>query len=156
VDKIDSLNIAFVAHVGDVVQSGDTYYNHWDSAWTAMELLERPSPTGLPYGLPYSIALGNHDMPGVNYNRLFGVSHFENRSYYGGHYGSNNNNNFSLFSASGLDFIVLALDNLAAFDPAVLAWGDSILAAYPRRAAIVSAHNLIGPAIRRSSATGDN
>jgi hypothetical protein len=144
-DKIDSLNIAFVAHVGDVVQSGDTYYNHWDSAWSAMELLERPAQTGLPYGLPYSIAIGNHDMPGVHYNRIFGVSHFENRPYYGGHYGSNNNNNFSLFSASGLDFIVLALDNLAAFDPAVLAWGDSVLAAYPKRSAIVSSHNLIGP-----------
>jgi hypothetical protein len=84
-------------------------------------------------------------MPGVNYNRLFGVSHFDDRPYYGGHYGSDNNNNFSLFSASGLDFIVLALDNVAAFDPAVLAWGDSVLAAHPKRFAIVSSHNLIGP-----------
>ena len=84
-------------------------------------------------------------MPGANYNRVFGVSHFENRPYYGGHYGSDNNNNFSLFSAGGLDFVVLALDNDAAFDPAVLAWGDSVLTAYPNRPAIVSAHNLIGP-----------
>ncbi|MBP2681695.1 MAG: phosphohydrolase [Candidatus Krumholzibacteriota bacterium] len=145
VDKMDSLNIAFVAHVGDVVQLGDMYYTHWDSAWSAMELLERPSTTGLPYGLPYSIAIGNHDNPSENYNRLFGVSHFEGRSYYGGHYGSKNDSNFSLFSASGLDFIVLVLDNIAAFDPEILAWGDSVLAAYPERPAIVSSHNLIGP-----------
>jgi hypothetical protein len=145
VDKIDSLNIAFVAHVGDVVQNGDTYYTQWDSAWTAMQLLEDPFTTGLPYGLPHSIAIGNHDMPGEEYNRIFGVSHFEGRPYYGGHYGSDNNNNFSLFSASGIDFIVLALDNAAAFDPAVLAWGDSVLAAHPKRFAIVSSHNLIGP-----------
>ncbi len=143
VDKRDSLNVAFVAHDGDVVQWGDRYYTHWDSAWSAMKFLENPSTTHRPYGIPYSVALGNHDMPGVGYDRIFGVSRFEGRPYYGGHFGSNNNNSVSLFSASGIDFVVLTLENNAAYSPAVLSWGDSVLAAHPQRWAIVSSHNLI-------------
>ena len=43
------------------------------------------------------------------YNDNFGVSRFIDRSYYGGHYGSDNNHNYALFSASGIDFIVINL-----------------------------------------------
>ena len=48
------------------------------------------------------------------YNTYFGESRFLGRTYYGGHFGSNNDNHFSLFSASGMDFIVIYLE----FDPA--------------------------------------
>ncbi len=143
VDNADSLNIAFVAHTGDVVQWGDLYYTHWDSAWSAMRLLENPATTHRPYGVPYSVALGNHDRPGVGYDRIFGAAHFAGRPYYGGHFGPDNKDHFSLFSASGLDFVVLTLEVEAAYSPVALAWGDSILKAYPKRSAIVSSHNLI-------------
>ena len=60
------------------------------------------------------VAIGRHghlvgvgDPTGTTtyFNQYFGVSHFTGRSYYGGHYGANNDNHYALFSASGLDFI---------------------------------------------------
>jgi len=61
-----------------------------------------PRRHGRPYGVPYSVALGNHDRPGAGYERIFGASHFEGRPYYGGQSGLDNKNHFSLFTASGL------------------------------------------------------
>ena len=55
----------------------------------------------------------------------------------------NNNNNYELFSASGLDFIVIHLEyNTGALSSyqAVLDWADAVLKAYPNRRAIVTSH----------------
>ncbi|MBP2681620.1 MAG: phosphohydrolase, partial [Candidatus Krumholzibacteriota bacterium] len=151
VDNTDSLNLAFVNHTGDCVNDGDEVPAEWDSAWTAMSLLEDTSATGLPHGLPYSVSVGNHDQspngdPGgttAGYNRVFGADHFAGRPYYGGHFGSNNDNSFSLFSASGFDFIVVSLEYDMWPDTCGLEWADSLLGAYSTRWAIVSAHCLI-------------
>ena len=97
----DLRNIVYVAMEGDI--TNDNVDASWQRANTAMSILESPSP-----GIPYAIAIGNHDQIGSTttlYNSYFGSARFNGRSYYGGHYGSDNNNNYVLFSASGMDFI---------------------------------------------------
>jgi hypothetical protein len=120
VENKDSLNIVYIAHVGDLVQRGDNNGNdiEWLNADSAMSILEDSVSTGLADGIPYGIAVGNHDQSPsgdadgstFSYNQFFGVERFSGRDYYGGHFGSNNDNHFDFFSASGLDFIVIYLE----------------------------------------------
>ena len=154
VNKKDELNIVHVVHVGDIVNDSDpgntSHIAQWDNADTSMSLLEDPVTTSLTDGIPYGISPGNHDQwPAKNpdgtelYNFYFGESRFLGRGYYGGHYGIDNDNHYSLFSASGMDFIVVYLeyDPIANLD--VLAWADDLLTTYDNRRAIVVSHYLI-------------
>jgi hypothetical protein len=64
--------------------------------------------------------VGNHDQGPTGtgdpnaattfYNQYFGEARFLGRSYYGGHYGSNNDNNYQLFTAGGIDFIHFSIE----------------------------------------------
>lgn len=150
----DSLNIAHVCHLGDCVQNGD--YNNDDSEWkradTAMQIIEDPFTTNLPDGISYTMNVGNHDQwptgdpsgTTIFYNQYFGVNRFSGRAYWGGNYGANADNNFQLFSASGYDFLVISLEYDAANAyPAVIAWADSLVQAYPNRRVIVVSHYLL-------------
>ena len=88
VDNKDSLNIVFVAHLGDCVQHGDTYEIEWQRADSAMQILEDSISTTFEDGIPYGIAVGNRDNSGVSghtslYNEYFGVNRFIDSSYYG-------------------------------------------------------------------------
>ncbi|MDP2207556.1 MAG: T9SS type A sorting domain-containing protein [Bacteroidota bacterium] len=137
-NKVDK-NIVYVSHVGDVVEDGDTYIIQWQRADTTMSILENPTP-----GIPYGIAIGNHDQIGGTtfYNQYFGVSRFAGRPYFGGNYGSNNNNNFQVFSASGMSFIAINLEyNRSA---AALRWADSLLKSDITRRGIVISHDILG------------
>lgn len=147
-----SRNIAFVAHLGDIVQRGDYVAAEWQAATDAMYRLENPLTTRLEHGIPYGIAVGNHDGQGWGpygynafywYNRCFGVPHFQDRPYYGGHFGTNNNNHFVLFSAGGLDFIVLDLEFAAGANAAVMNWANGVLRSHANRRAIVVSHSLL-------------
>lgn len=156
-------NIAYVAHLGDICQSGDIKsglpnLTEWRNVTNAMYRLESSARTGLAYGMPYGLAVGNHDQEPIGdptgtttfYNRYFGISRFLGRDYYGGWYGTNNNNHFDLFSAGGLDFIVLYFEYDTAANPAVLAWGNEVLRTYANRRAIVVTHYM-GTAVTPSS-----
>ena len=100
-----------------------------------MALLENPATTGLPEGIPYGVVPGNHDDPTSNYNltQYFGVGRYCTsypdgcRSYYGGRGpDATNDSNFTLFSASGMDFIVVNLEYNS--PPAgLLAWADNLV-----------------------------
>lgn len=152
VEQRDTRNIAFVSHMGDIVDDGDSIPQEWVNANQAMSVLEDHAATLRAYGIPFGAAPGNHDQstngnaesPSFYYNQYFGVSRYEGRPYWGGHYGDNNDNNYQLFSASGLDFIILHLEYRTSADPAVIAWADSVLKAYPHRRAIVTSHWIIG------------
>jgi hypothetical protein len=92
----------------------------------------------------YSVGPGNHDMgTGSLYETYFGISHFQGKSWYGGHYGTDNYNNYSLFSASGLDFILINLQ----YSPtsAMLNWADALLKQYNTRRGIVVSHEILNP-----------
>ena len=144
-------NIAYVAHMGDITEHGDnpvTARSEWYLAKTALYGLENP------VSIPYGLAIGNHDqypaqhaVTGTTnfYNRYFGVNHFEGRPYYGGHYGANNDSHYDLFSADGLDFIVLYLEFDAHNEDRtnLSSWANGILKQYALHKAIVVSHSLI-------------
>jgi len=139
-------HIVFVTHLGDVTNDGDSDSSEWDVADTAMSYLEDPHTTGLPWGVPYGIMPGNHDQTldvgtTVFYNEYFGSARFSGRGYYGGHYGSNNNNNYEFFSAGGMDFIIIHLENNPG--SAAISWADNLLKTYSNRRAIVSSHAIL-------------
>ena len=105
-------NIAYVAHLGDISDSGDIKsgipnLTEWRNATNAMYRLDNPVTTLLQHGIPYGLAVGNHDEEPIGsaegtttfYNQYFGVSHFAGKPYYAGHYGTNNYNHFDFFSA---------------------------------------------------------
>jgi hypothetical protein len=153
VENRDSLNVVFVTQLGDFVQNGDEVLAEWEAADAAISLLEDPITTGLPEGVPYGVAVGNHDQSPFGdadgstrlFNRFQGVSRFDGRSYYGGHYGATNDNHYEVFSASGMDFIILHLEYDTSPDEAVLRWADRVLKEHETRRAIVVTHFMIGP-----------
>ncbi len=147
-----SHNIVYVAGLGDIVQNGDVNdgkenLTEWRNATNAMYRLEDPAKTGLADGIPYGMAVGNHDQEPIgnedgtttHYNRYFGVSHFDGKSYYGGHYGDDNDNHYDVFSASGFDFIVFFFE-YGRYGSGVLDWANGVLAAHPNHRAIVVTH----------------
>ena len=150
VDQRVARNIAFVSHMGDVVQTGDNGGNpiEWLVADAAMARIEDNAATLTAYGIPWGGAPGNHDFSPVGdqagtsvfFNQYFGVSRFAGRTYYGGRYGTTNNNNYELFSASGLDFIIIHLAYRTTPDLAVIDWADALMKSYPNRRAIVTSH----------------
>jgi hypothetical protein len=60
-------NIAYVIHVEDIVDSGDKFPKEWSNAVEAILSLETPLP-GLPNGIPYGLAVGNHDQAKVSFH----------------------------------------------------------------------------------------
>lgn len=144
-------NIAYVAHLGDITEHGDnpvTARSEWYLAQKALYGLENP------VSIPYGLAVGNHDefpnqypVSGTThfYNKYFGVPHFEGRPYYGGHYGNNNNNHYDLFSAGGVNFIVVFLefDGHNEEQKDVYNWANEILRKYADRKAIVVSHSIL-------------
>ena len=153
VQNRESLNIVFVTHLGDLVARGDGNEAEWVAAEQSMGLLEDPVSTGMSEGIPYGIALGNHDQSRgsdgewttTEYNRRFGTDRFRHRSYYGGHYGDDNDNSYQVFSGGGHEFVIIHLEYAREPTPEVLAWADSVLSAHPDRYAFVSTHHMINP-----------
>jgi hypothetical protein len=135
-DNYSADNIAFVTQLGDLVNY-PTSTSEYTVADTAFDTLDSAN-------VPYSVGPGNHDvMSGTLYATYFGHSRFSGKSYYGGYYesGSDNYNNYSLFSASGMDFIIINLQ----YSPttAILNWADSLLKTYSNRRAIVASHYIL-------------
>lgn len=147
VSSRETLNTVFVAHMGDMVNTATTE-QEWINADGAMDIIENPVTTMLTHGIPWGGAPGNHDTQSggnVKWNQYFGTSRWSGRPYFLGNYGTNNDNNYQFFSASGLDFIVINLvyNSNTAGDQAVMNWADALLKAYPNRRAIITSHWLI-------------
>lgn len=149
-----NLNLAFVSHLGDITQNGQHggNNNEWRNATNAMYRLEDPIATLLSNGIPYGLAVGNHDQTPIGtgddgdttfFNQFFGVNHFVGYDYYGGHFGTNNNNSFEFFSAGGMDFIIIHMEYDTTPNPAVLAWADNLLKTYPDHRAIITSHWIV-------------
>lgn len=146
VSSKDSLNTAFVAHMGDMVQNGDSVDAEWQRADQAMDIIENPATTLLTHGIPWGGAPGNHDGGGSKWNQYFGSARWAGRPYFQGNFGGSNVNNYQFFSASGMDFIVinLAYNSNTSGNQAVMDWADALLKAYPERRAIITSHWLVG------------
>jgi autotransporter-associated beta strand protein len=152
-DSRAALNIAFISHLGDMVQSGDngTDNSEWTVADTAMRFIEDAVRTGLLHGIPWGGAPGNHDQttvgqvnaPNLKWNQFFGADRWAGRPYFGGSFlATNNSNNYALFEASGLEFLIIHLDytTAAGVNQAVIDWADALMKAHPRRRVIVTSH----------------
>jgi hypothetical protein len=167
----DALDIRFVTSVGDCVEDADQQ-DQFDVAADAFGLLEAAVAPGHPDGIPYGIAVGNHDQhpasdPGsipsvldvlhpdqgattTLFNATFGLDRFcpggACRSYYGGHFGSNNDNHYALFDAGAYAFVVVHIEYMPVDAPlrrAVTAWADEVLTRHSDRRAIVVSHDVL-------------
>ena len=154
VDNEDELGIAFTVQLGDLVESWPNT-NHWDRISAAFATLDQNA-------VPYSVLPGNHDIDfatgnAPTYNQYFPVSRFSEAAWntaekrYGGHLGSDtfgpdpvnreNMNNFNLFRAGGVDWLLL---NLEFESPDyTLAWAQKVLDAYPERRVILATHGFV-------------
>lgn len=122
-------NIAFVLHEGDITNK-DTA-PEWRSALNSMKVLDGK--------LPYAIIPGNHDNKSSLFNQYFPVSRYNNLPTFGGTQTTNQlDNNYHLFSAGGVDWLVIGLDWAPGDDS--LAWANSVAASYPNRRTIVLTH----------------
>ena len=154
VDHRSDLNLAFVTHLGDIV-GVDTSTVQWDRASQYMATLDAA-------GVPNTVLPGNHDMnlstgAAPLYQQYFPPSRYASAGWnsptasYGGYLGQNqfgpdpvnrqNMDNYALFTAGGMDFLLLNLE-FNAPDYAV-DWAKKVLAAYPDRRAILATHSYV-------------
>ncbi|GEL94494.1 PKD domain-containing protein [Cellulomonas composti] len=154
VDSRASLGTAFVAQVGDLVEFEDNLTN-WDRASQYMGTLDAA-------GVPNAVLPGNHDMDITTgaidrFRTYFPPSRYQGAAWtpasaqYGGYLGQNqfgpdavdrgNADSYSLFSAGGMDFLLLSLEFNAT--DAALDWARRVLAAHPQRRAIVATHSYV-------------
>ncbi|MFC3196686.1 FG-GAP-like repeat-containing protein [Parapedobacter deserti] len=148
-------NIQYVIHLGDIVNYGEEDSLAWTYAAQAMYALEEPLPR-MPHGIPYGMTVGNHDQsyPGQRairsetayYNRYFGIDHFSGKPWYGGHYRNDNDNHYDLFSAGGMDFVVVYIeyDMLDDDQENMNNWAAEVLEKHADRKAIVVTHAVVG------------
>lgn len=153
--NLDPQRIAFVSHVGDIVDVND--HPQWQVARRCMDRLH-----GI---VPYGISVGNHDMTAEGdsslFQEYFGAGRFAGFAWYGGTYpgadgrpeiSGSNANSYQLFSAEGLDFLFIHLECNAPDD--VLAWADELFETYADRWVLVTTHMNLGPIERPTEPEG--
>lgn len=153
-DHRNTDRIVAVLHNGDVVQHGNIEEIEWQRAETAMKTIEE-STTKFPDGIPYGIAVGNHDNGSSShddvpfstalFNKYFGVARFKDRGYYGGHYGKKNDNSWIVVKAGNLEIVMVNLEYRGALgqDPDILAWAKGIFKEHPHALGIVNSHHIV-------------
>lgn len=135
VDNLDREKIAFVTHLGDVVDNG-TRTIEWEYADDAMDILDGK--------VPYSVAMGDHDFYPEEHQDgdtlfpdYFGKNRYRNYSWYGGS-DDQEYNHYQIVEMGGLTFLHIALVFEA--PSASLAWAKSIMETYPTTPTIISTH----------------
>ncbi len=164
--------IAYVSHVGDIVQSnasGSTKNKaQWDRADQAMKVLDgdlKKQPDG---HLPYSAVVGNHDYDkylskssAKQYLAYFGPARYMGRSWFLGA-SPNQENMAQRFVVDGQPYLHLALEWRPA-DKAI-AWAQQVMRKYPAMPTILATHHYLNkgnPGARSTSGdtkdgSGDN
>lgn len=135
VDNRDSLNLVFVASLGDMTQ------------WGAEEQWERIRKSYNVFkdaGLPYAPCQGNHDPTLDLMNKYFPVKEFEQTATYGDML-NGIENAYYLFSANEMDFIVVVIQShdqyIGPYDTLSIDWANNILNKYADRHAIFITHD---------------
>jgi len=150
-------NVAFVSHLGDIVQTGASS-TQWANADAAMDILDgnlAARPDGV---VPYSAAIGNHDYRTMYarsngapfYEQYFSATRFRGRSWYveeSGRLGAH----AQTFTAGGYRFLHLTFQ----FEPldSDLAWAQQMIARYPGLPTIISTHSYLNPNTKARMAT---
>lgn len=149
VDHRADYRIAAVIHNGDIVNNGDRLEYQWRVADRAMARLE--TIEGLVDGLPFGVAVGNHDLSVVSqvgparlFNEYFGRERFLGRAYYGGsRVRTDNNDSWFTFEAGGLDFVVVSLTYNPEPSQAMLDFARRVFETHPDAFGILNAHYIL-------------
>ena len=142
-DRAATDNIKFVIHLGDIVNNPGVE-QEWIHADRAHRLLDGK--------VPYSVLPGNHDGAPDDttlYNKYFPPKRFEKSPWYGGNLDGTNDNNYCLFDAAGMKFMVLSLQYHPSDD--VLKWAGEIVGQNADRRVIVATHDYMDPQQRREA-----
>jgi hypothetical protein len=141
VDRRAEDNIAFVAHLGDIVENAAA--DELRAAGRVFAALDRA-------GMPYSVLAGNHDIDARTddqrghspYLDIFGPRRFAALPSFGGAT-PDGYNTCHRFRAAGRDWLLLALD----WRPSdgTLAWARGVLRRHPHCPAILTTHELVAP-----------
>jgi hypothetical protein len=142
-DHVASRDIAFVTHIGDVVQHGSSR-TEWNRAEAAMNLIDGR--------VPYSVSCGDHDYVteedrnsgAPEYVARFGAARYAGRPWYGGS-SPDQKSHYQYFMAGGRTFLHLNLEwevPGTVDDPnTALGWGKRILDQHPGVPTIISTHS---------------
>jgi hypothetical protein len=156
VDNADERKIAYVAHTGDIIENNirayppeleDQVIGEFDFASEAQGRIDAA-------GIPNGVVAGNHDnQSGMNpelYDQYFGPDRYEeaaegwaDASYGGTMKPGSNENHYDLFSAGGLDFVVVGLSYGVTRDEAE--WAASIFDRYSDRNGVLLTHDYLEP-----------
>lgn len=162
-----AMNLAFVSHVGDVVQHGDgTNGSPGDASWgagaeyaRAEEAVDILASSGVPFGM----TPGNHDYDSYSYAAANGPAplhgtaawlksfgprsrYFAGKRWYGGASMGLYNpglSSFQVFRAGDRNFLHIALEMEAG--DAALAWAQKVIDAHKGFATIVTTHSYLNP-----------
>jgi hypothetical protein len=145
--------VAYVIQLGDISDDGEKFPVEWEYASKAMYAIEKPQP-GYPQGIPYGMAVGNHDQTKSQYplsgkteqyNKYFGIDHFKGKAWYGGHYQNNNDSHYDLFTAGGMKFITIYIeyDSYDEDNENMNKWAGSVLEKFSDRKAIIVSHSIV-------------
>jgi hypothetical protein len=138
VQNLASENIAFVTHVGDVVNNGAAQPIEWERANDALDRLHGR--------VPYSVVPGNHDFNRVSsrssglsaFVQHYGRARYGGMSWYGGS-SSDQANHYQFFEAGSWRFLHLGLE----LEPSntTITWAKSVLAAHAGLPTIITTHS---------------
>jgi hypothetical protein len=147
-DNLDRLNISFLVHEGDIVQTD--YPEEWEIAQAAM--------TKLDGQVPYCLCLGNHDMGfrktgksefsyttavdrKTKFNQYFPRAKYAKTKEFGDTFDESHDNSWYQFERAGLKFMIVSLE----FKPRdeVLVWAGEVVKKHPDHRVIVLTHSYL-------------
>jgi hypothetical protein len=159
-DNADDRKIAYVAHTGDIIENNirsATSPAEVDRARAEFEVSSQVQEIIEASGVPNGVVAGNHDNQtgtqvgaGSMYNEFYGPARYEalsqgweSASYGGPWRAGDNENHYDLFSAGGLDFVVVGLSYGVTREET--AWASSVFERYPDRNGILLTHDYLQP-----------
>ena len=136
-----AMNIQAVLGEGDIVNDGASTAQQ-QNADAAFRLLDSA-------GIPYLLAIGNHDYDGANpkggrpvtgFNQWFGPARYAAKSFYKGNFPTGSNENFyGIVNIGGKNYLFLVLEYYPR--PEAMTWAAGILQANPDKETIIVTHN---------------
>jgi formylglycine-generating enzyme required for sulfatase activity len=154
-DNKATLNIKFVTHLGDIVDSASSA-SQWTRAVTAMDLLNNK--------MPYGVCPGNHDLANgdTHYLTNFGPTHArwvdpasgQSYSWYQGT-SPRGYSNYEVLNLNGRDYMFLHID--CDCPDSDMAWAATVLSQHPRTVTMLTTHDYMaetGASSSSGSGTG--
>jgi hypothetical protein len=136
-----ALNIQMVLGEGDIVNDFSSPAQQ-QNANAAFSILDQA-------GVPYLLAIGNHDYdhaapkagrPVSGFNQFFGPARYAGRPYYGGNFPAGSNENFfGVLNIGSVDFLFLFLEFMPREES--MDWAESVLRSNPDKQVIVVTHS---------------